>query len=224
MIRRFVLACVIAVFAGGLVLGIAEVRAQSGPPSGNPGTPFSAILSKLDLLLGSVGTDASEKLDLVLAYLDFFNGGNIVGAWYRTFPIATRFSVLQDFNSEAFLDRETGLVWDRAGTNNLSGTFPEAAWAGAARACYNKAIGGRRGWRPATIEELGSLFNPSGASFTSGLITGSVASFIWSSTTVAGDTSRAWAYSGGAATMAAKSVCCGTGVWCVRGGRGHDGQ
>ena len=223
MHRRFVSACAIAVFGGGLILGVAQVRAQ-GKPSDNPGTPFQAILDKLDGLIASVGPDVSAKLDLTLAYLDFFNGGNIVGAWYRTYPIATRFSILDDFNAEAFLDRETGLVWDRSGTNNLPGTFPAATWTGAARACYNKVVGGRRGWRPATIEELGSLLNPSGPTFTPGIITGSISSFIWSSSTVAGDPTQAWASVGGEATMANKNGCCGTGVWCVRGGRGHDGQ
>ena len=225
MHRRFVSACAIAVLAGGLVLGVAQVRAQGNSPSDNPGTPFAAILAKLDALIGAVGPDVSEKLDLTLAYLDFFNGGNMVGAWSRTYPISTRFFVLDDFNAEAFLDRETGLVWDRSGTTgNLPGTFPAAAWPGAARACYNKVVGGRRGWRPATIEELGSLLNPSGPSFTPGLITGSINSFIWSSSTVAGDPTQAWAHSLGEATIANKNVCCGTGVWCVRGGRGHDGQ
>ena len=111
MHRRFVSACAITVFAGGLVLGVAQVRAQGKPPSDNPGTPFAAILAKLDALIGAVGPDVSSKLDLTLAYLDFFNGGNIVGAWSRTYPISTRFFVLDDFNAEAFLDRETGLVW-----------------------------------------------------------------------------------------------------------------
>ena len=221
MKRRVVSACAIAICAAVLAVGIGEVRAQGGPPAGNPGTPFNAILEKLDMLLGSIGTGTSEKLDLILAYLDFFNGGNIVGAWYRTYPIPDRFQILEEFNNEAFLDRETGLVWDRGGTFNYPGTFPEATWTGAARACYNKVVGGRRGWRPAAVEELGSLTPPS---FPPGLITSSVASFIWTSTTAAGDTSKAWAYSGGQLTIHDKTGCCGTGVWCVRGGRGHDGQ
>jgi len=52
-----------------------------------------------------------------------------------------------------------------------------------------------------------------------------VFSFIWSSSTVAGNTAKAWAVGGlGDAAAYDKTVCCGTGVWCVRGGIGHDGQ
>jgi hypothetical protein len=89
--------------------------------------------------------------------------------------------------------------------------------------CYDKKIGGRKGFRPATVEELTSLlindydggpypFSP-------------VFSFMWSSSTVAGSTAKAWAVGGlGDAGAFNKTDCCGTGVWCVRGGIGHDGQ
>jgi hypothetical protein len=169
----------------------------------------------------------TSKLDSILGYLDFFNGGNTVGAWDRTFPTATRFVLLSEFNDEAFLDRETGLVWDRHGTFNYPGSFPEAAWVGAVRVCYSKTIGTRQGWRPATIEELSSLigdFPP----FPAGILTGPVTSFTWSSTTVAGDPTKAWAVAPEGNRFHAgifdKTDCCGTGVWCVRGGHGHDGQ
>jgi hypothetical protein len=127
----------------------------------------------------------------------------------------------------AVRDHETGLVWEidatEAGTN----------WAGAMRLCYAKGTGGRRGWRPATAEELASLQIPDGsgrfrrpdAPF------GRVFTFMWSSTTVAGDTSKAWAWSlpgpnfnSLSITAEPKSACCGTGIWCVRGGQGLDGQ
>ena len=34
-------------------------------------------------------------------------------AWSRKLPAATRFLVLTDWNNEAVLDKETGLVWER---------------------------------------------------------------------------------------------------------------
>jgi len=178
-------------------------------------------------LIAAVPADVTNKLDSILGYLDFFNGGNTVGAWDRTFPTATRFVLLSEFNDEAFLDRETGLVWDRHGTFNYPGSFPEAALVGAVRVCYSKTIGTRQGWRPATIEELSSLigyFPP----FPAGILTGPVTSFTWSSTTVAGDPTKAWAVAPEGNRFHAgifdKTDCCGTGVWCVRGGHGHDGQ
>lgn len=147
MKRRFNSVCAIAlVIAAGLaVVGVARVRAQGGPPPSNPGQPFAAILSKLDQLIAAVPGDVTSKLDAILGYLDFFNGGNTAGAWNRTFPSATRFVVLSEFNDEAFLDRETGLVWDRHGTINYPGSFPEAAWVGAVHVCYAKTIGMRQG-------------------------------------------------------------------------------
>ena len=68
-----------------------------------------------------------------------------------------RFVVLANWNSEAVLDRETGLVWQRVprtlGVTNLT-------YADAALACAGETTGGRRGWRLPTVEELSSLFDP----------------------------------------------------------------
>jgi hypothetical protein len=75
-------------------------------------------------------------------------------------------------NDEAFLDRETGLVWDRPGTINYSGSFPDAAWVGAVRVCYAKTIGMRQGWRPATmLAGLIGDFPPFPAGFLTGPVT-----------------------------------------------------
>ena len=35
-------------------------------------------------------------------------------SWDQQLPASTRFIVLSNWNSEAVLDRETGLVWERA--------------------------------------------------------------------------------------------------------------
>src|SRR4249920_1124741 len=76
-------------------------------------------------------------------------------SWDQTLPAATRFIVLSNFNSEAVLDRETGLVWQqnpfRAGNT----------WAAAMQdldfGCIAKTTGGRSGWRLPRLEELQSL-------------------------------------------------------------------
>lgn len=79
-----------------------------------------------------------------------------VPAWDQKLPAATRFVVLLDWNSEAVLDRETGLVWERAPST--------IEWADASTQCFNKAIGGRKGWRLSSVTELASLIDPSVAS------------------------------------------------------------
>lgn len=75
-------------------------------------------------------------------------------AWDQTLPSTTRFIVLSNMNSDAVLDRETGLVWQR--TSN-PGIF---TWSSAIVHCLQVATGGRFAWRLPTIHELGSLFDP----------------------------------------------------------------
>jgi hypothetical protein len=75
-------------------------------------------------------------------------------SWDQTQPSATRFIILSNFSSEAVLDRETGLVWERS---------PDATRRNrrlAASTCHDKVIGGRKGWRLPTIAELASLVDP----------------------------------------------------------------
>lgn len=139
-------------------------------------------------------------------------------AWSLKLPTSTRFmSVL---GGEAILDWETGLVWEKSPDTSTR------TWAGAISDAYTKEVGGRKGWRFPTVEELASLVDtsvsgspklPSGYPFTnvqSGLY--------WSSTTVVGDTSVAWGvhFGTGGVDNGVKSLYYY--VWCVRGGHGHD--
>src|SRR5512145_3053761 len=66
-----------------------------------------------------------------------------------------RFKVLSEFNNEAILDRETGLVWERRPS-----TQP-VQWPNARLFCAQKAVGGRGGWRLPSFAELASLIDPS---------------------------------------------------------------
>jgi len=65
-----------------------------------------------------------------------------------------RFVVLANWNNEAVLDRETGLVWERSPSAvkfPLDNTH-----------CLSEvSAGGRRGWRTPTVNELSSLLDPS---------------------------------------------------------------
>lgn len=77
--------------------------------------------------------------------------------WSRKLSCATttncpRFEVLADFNNEAVLDKETGLVWQRSPWNY------QGNWWQAQRQCIGAFCkGGRCGWRLPTIYELQSL-------------------------------------------------------------------
>ena len=136
-----------------------------------------------------------------------------------------RFKVLSQFNNEAVLDKETGLVWDQSpdtGTRN---------WSNALLHCYPREVGGRKGWRLPTIEELASLIDPNNPGGNPDLPPGhpfsnvqsSVYSIYWSATTHASNTSWAWVvvFSNGSVSFDVKTDT--VFVWCVRGGQGIDG-
>jgi hypothetical protein len=168
----------------------------------------------------------ARRLELVSVVLSFAfwlapaHAQFIPPAWDSILAPEDRFQlVLAD---AAVLDRETGLVWERDAT-----TGPDFDWFAAARSCYNKGTGGRKGWRPATVEELTSLLIPTEDGFTRpGAPFGIVYTSTWSGSTVAGDNSQAWVihFSDGDVNAQNKSNCCGFGVWCVRGRLGHDGK
>src|SRR5262245_61970541 len=67
-------------------------------------------------------------------------------SWDQTLPSNTRFIVLSNFNSEAVLDRETGLVWERA-PDTIART-----WSVAAGRCASLKKGGRFGWRLPSVQ------------------------------------------------------------------------
>ncbi|MGA6826181.1 DUF1566 domain-containing protein [Nitrospira sp. NS4] len=75
-------------------------------------------------------------------------------SWDQTLPAARRFIILSNFNSEAVLDQETGLVWERSPR--------DSSYSGVAgdESCTGGPIAGRYGWRLPSVHELASLLDP----------------------------------------------------------------
>jgi hypothetical protein len=139
-------------------------------------------------------------------------------AWDRKMAPADRFLILTNWNKEAVLDKETGLVWERSPVQTGS-------WSAARNLCAALTTGGRRGWRLPSFHELQSLIQPNvvppepslpvGHPFINILPTASY----WSATIDAAHPNAAWYVT---------FSCCGVGssdvilsndmaIWCVRG-------
>lgn len=143
----------------------------------------------------------------------------IPGSWHRILPASERFVVVM--NGAAVLDKETGLVWEKSpGTSTRT-------WSSDVNYCLGKTAGGRKGWRPPTIEELASLIDPSNSNPALPAdhpFMNVQPDLYWSATTGDCVSPCAWGvnFSNGGVGPVAK-----TGpayAWCVRAGRGHDGQ
>jgi len=143
--------------------------------------------------------------------------------WDKLIPSPGRFKVLTQFQSAAVLDKETGLVWERAPTSTAF------VWADVQTLCVGVVIGGRRGWRAPTIWELMSLGDPSqdnpalppGNPFQNVSITQPY----WSSSADPDDATRGlqegFGIGGGGVIIAPKTNTAGR--WCVRGPGGQYG-
>jgi hypothetical protein len=128
------------------------------------------------------------------------------------------------------LDRETGLVWERA--PELTPSSPDRDWYMARHLCFNKTTGGRSGWRLPTIEELQSLVDPSaitpptlphGHPFIGIQFPGpDEQRHYWSASTSSKEAIYVYTtnFSNGAATTDRRFGL--NYFWCVRGGVGHD--
>jgi len=141
-------------------------------------------------------------------------------SWDQTLPASTRFIVLTNMNSEAVLDRETGLVWEQSPSNGPT------SWYLAGIACIDLTKGGRDGWRLPTIQELKSLVDhtqspvlPSGHPFSN------VQSDVyWSATSFSTSTSYAYDVNFSDGSRGYESKGHSKYFWCVRGGQGADPQ
>ena len=76
-------------------------------------------------------------------------------SWDQTLPASARFIVLSNMNSDAVLDRETGVVWQRSPLVTQQPFFSSATLV-----CLDSKVGNRLGWRLPTVSELQRLFDP----------------------------------------------------------------
>ena len=144
-------------------------------------------------------------------------------AWDQKKAAANRFVVLTNWFSQAVLDKETGLVWERSTASDLR---PWGVGIHNARlACATRAVGGRKGWRLPSIVELTSLIDPTqtnpslpqGHPFTIGLV-----GDYWTATTNAEDSSIAWRVNFSVGYVDIYDKTNSLQVWCVRGGMNAD--
>src|SRR5438128_985484 len=70
-----------------------------------------------------------------------------IPSWDQKLMYFQRFICLTDWNNEAVLDRETGLVWQRTPIQGL-----QASWQRGPRNCRIVGAGNRLGWRLPSVE------------------------------------------------------------------------
>jgi len=155
--------------------------------------------------------------------------------WDKKIAGKGRFKVLSAFGGAAVLDKETGRVWEKSpgdtdGDNDVDND-DKTTWLSALIHCYTREVGGRKGWRLPTMEELMSLVDPNNPTGDPDLPLGHPfanvqSSFYWSATTNANGSNNAWVVDfsnvGNIGTGGKDSTL--VFVWCVRGGQGIDGQ
>ena len=148
-------------------------------------------------------------------------------SWDQQIPAAQRFIMLSNWNNEAVLDRETGLVWERSPVSVL-----RTGWFDAISGCDGLIVANRLGWRLPSSQELTSLIDPTqsspalpaGSPFQGVVGIGSLGSLYWSAASTETDASFAKAvdFSNGSITSITKipklPILQGARFWCVRGG------
>ena len=198
-------ASAVVLVGGVLALGTGTVITQAGERDNdhNQRNPFQQILHKLDKILDAVKGGGGQD-------------GNHTLRWDQALPAAQRFMVLATFNDTAVLDRETGLVWEKAPSTELLN------WIESRNTCINRNVGGRKGWRLPSVAELSSMVDP--ANINPALPTGHPFTIdtlpnYWSASTDAENTTTAWNVDLGFGILFKNEKTFFNGrAWCVRGG------
>jgi hypothetical protein len=212
------MAIALALFLPGLgIAGSLEPTLDAADSSGNP-VPTMKTLDQIP-------PTWSQKLQC-----------DLVETIHGPRRVCPRFEVLADFNNEAVLDKETGLVWEKSPGTNIY------EWQPAQHRCNNLCrynTSGRCGWRLPTVQELESLIDPtrfslqgvstlpSGNPFSNVQVNQYTDTLYWSATVIPfGGSTSAWSvsFTSGKPPTSGDVVTNQNYVWCVRGGQGVDAQ
>lgn len=137
-------------------------------------------------------------------------------------PPPPRFQVLPGLTSQAVLDRETAIVWERTPSG---GAFTQTT---AHSRCNTLVVSGRMGWRLPTIQELTSVLSVGAPNnFEIGhpfnTINGWVGQAIWSATNSASAPVNGWVLNpNGTAFTLSKGALAH--CWCVHLNHGTESQ
>ena len=198
----------------GTVVAALSVPALAMPPEPNPDRPFGKILREIRTLKKKIG---------------FWTGPcSIPPVWGKKIPGAKRFVAVLD--GEAYCDKETGLVWERRGTD---GGIDK--WKDAITHCATKEVGGRKGWALPMREELASLVDNTSTEVDLDGITvrlpdghpfNILGRHYWTASTDVTDPTNAWivSFNQDLIFLNEKDDAFQIEVWCVRGGQRYDGQ
>jgi hypothetical protein len=146
-----------------------------------------------------------------------FGGTIIPPSWYQKLSANKRFSVV--LNGAAVLDKETGLVWEKNPSSDTQ------TWLYGFDNCYTRNVGGRKGWRLPSIEELNSLVDtttinpalPSGHPF------GNIQlSLYWTVNINLKNNQQVWYVDFASGNSGTDFKTSSRFIWCVRGGHGFD--
>jgi Protein of unknown function (DUF1566) len=212
--RRILVVSVGTLVLGGLLLasggsGVAPAGAENPTQQ----QQFRQIMDKLDQVLAA--TKSSEKSSVKSGE------GNEMVRWDQVLPAEQRFVILPAFNSDAVLDKETGLVWEKSPQTTAVSS------ANVRLTCANKAVGGRKGWRLPSLPELASLVDPSVASPGPTLSSGHPflnvqSTNYWSTSAHAENPALMWGVGFGNGGVLGLSKAFDQRAWCVRGGMKAD--
>jgi hypothetical protein len=152
-----------------------------------------------------------------------------LSSWSQVISGPDRFELV--LFGQAALDEETGLVWQREPESDSG-----QSWAAAVDMCYRKSVAsprrlsspGRGGWRLPTMEELTSLIEPGKGlpvdhPFVLSSLPPPFVPSTWTITSVPGSDVYGISLLGLVhlgSKLEENPVA--SGVWCVRGGHGHD--